>query len=129
MGLSGLFARPEDRPAPDGRKQKSSGGRDPKPKRKGKRRGRSFFGGLFYWGFVLSIWAAIGVAGLVAYHATKLPPIDQLAVPKRPPNIAILASDGSLLANRGETGGRTVTLKELPPYLPKAFVAIEDHRF
>ena len=56
-------------------------------------------------------------------------PIDQLAVPKRPPNIAILASDGTLLANRGETGGRTVALKELPPYLPKAFVAIEDRRF
>jgi penicillin-binding protein 1A len=72
---------------------------------------------------------AIGVAGLVAYHATQLPPIDQLAVPKRPPNVAILASDGSLLANRGETGGRTVVLKELPPYLPKAFVAIEDRRF
>ena len=50
-------------------------------------------------------------------------------MPKRPPNIAILASDGSLLANRGETGGRTVALKELPPYLPKAFVAIEDRRF
>ena len=46
-----------------------------------------------------------------------------------PPNIAILASDGTLLANRGETGGRTVALKELPPYLPKAFVAIEDRRF
>ena len=59
----------------------------------------------------------------------SLPPIDQLAVPKRPPNVAILASDGTLLANRGETGGRTITLKELPPYLPKAFVAIEDRRF
>ncbi|WP_163297317.1 transglycosylase domain-containing protein, partial [Enterobacter hormaechei] len=54
---------------------------------------------------------------------------DQLAVPKRPPNIAILASDGSLLANRGETGGRVVSIKELPPYLPRAFVAIEDRRF
>jgi len=28
-----------------------------------------------------------------------------------------------------ETGGRTVSIKELPPYLPKAFVAIEDRRF
>ncbi len=78
---------------------------------------------------VLGLWASIGLAGVIAYHASQLPPIDQLAVPKRPPNIAILASDGSLLANRGETGGRTVALKELPPYLPKAFVAIEDRRF
>jgi penicillin-binding protein 1A len=78
---------------------------------------------------VLGLWVVIGVAGLVAYHAAQLPPIDQIAVPKRPPNIAILASDGSLIANRGETGGRTVNIKELPPYLPKAFVAIEDRRF
>ena len=58
-----------------------------------------------------------------------MPPIDQLAVPKRPPNIAILADDGALLANRGDTGGAAVHLSDLPPYLPKAFVAIEDRRF
>jgi len=85
--------------------------------------------GLFYWGFVLSVWGAIGFVGLVAWHAAQLPPIDQLAVPKRPPNIAILAEDGSLLANRGDTGGPAVHIRELPPYLPKAFVAIEDRRF
>jgi penicillin-binding protein 1A len=33
------------------------------------------------------------------------------------------------MANRGDTGGRAVTFKELPPYLPKAFIAIEDRRF
>ena len=50
-------------------------------------------------------------------------------MPKRPPNIAILAQDGTLLANRGDTGGPAIHLRELPPYLPKAFVAIEDRRF
>ncbi len=90
---------------------------------------RTILGHLVYWSAVAGLWMLIGVVGLIVYHASKLPPIDQLAVPKRPPNIAILAADGSLLANRGETGGRTVTLKELPPYLPKAFVAIEDRRF
>src|SRR5215218_3233686 len=111
--------------APTRRGGDHSGGRRPK------RQGGivSVFGRLVYLGFVLCLWGLIGVAGLVAYHASQLPPIDQLTVPKRPPNIAIMASDGSLLANRGETGGRTVTLKELPPYLPKAFVAIEDRRF
>jgi penicillin-binding protein 1A len=97
-----------------------------KPKRKAR---RPLLGRLIYAGLVLSLWGVIAVAGLVAYHASQLPPIDQLAVPKRPPNIAILASDGSLLANRGETGGRVVSIKELPPYLPRAFVAIEDRRF
>ncbi|MDP4021856.1 transglycosylase domain-containing protein [Methylobacterium sp. NEAU 140] len=92
-------------------------------------RRRSWLGRIVYGCVVLGLWAAIGLAGLVAYHASQLPPIDQLSVPKRPPNIAILASDGSLLANRGETGGRVVSIKELPPYLPRAFVAIEDRRF
>jgi penicillin-binding protein 1A len=108
------------------RREKRSGGGG--GRRRG-RRGRSFLGGLFYWTLVLGLWCAIGLGGLVAYHAAQLPPINQLTVPKRPPNIAILAADGSLLANRGETGGRTVTLGEVPPYLPKAFVAIEDRRF
>ena len=94
-----------------------------------KARGRSLLGRLFSAVLVIAIWGAIAVSAVVAYHATQLPPIDQLAVPKRPPNVAILASDGSLLANRGETGGRSVALKELPTYLPRAFVAIEDRRF
>ncbi len=93
------------------------------------KRRRSLGGRIVYGTVVIGLWGFIAVAGVVAYYAARLPPIDQLAVPKRPPNIAILASDGSLLANRGETGGRTVTLKELPPYLPKAFIAIEDRRF
>src|SRR5829696_3373208 len=93
------------------------------------RKRRSILRRLVYGAVVAGIWAVIAVSGIIAYHAAQLPPIDQLAVPKRPPNIAILAADGTLLANRGETGGRTVGLKELPPYLPKAFVAIEDRRF
>ncbi|WP_236044205.1 transglycosylase domain-containing protein, partial [Methylobacterium ajmalii] len=94
-----------------------------------RRRRRSFLGSLVYGTVILGLWGLVAVAGIVAYHASQLPPIDQLAVPKRPPNIAILAADGSLLANRGETGGRTVSIRELPPYLPRAFVAIEDRRF
>lgn len=90
---------------------------------------RSLIGRLFYWSVVIGLWGIIALGVLVAYHASKLPPIDQLAVPKRPPNIAILGSDGTLLANRGETGGREISLSELPPYLPQAFIAIEDRRF
>jgi penicillin-binding protein 1A len=116
------------KPRRAGSDRKAGGGKPPRG-RKGSSSRRSILGRLVYGGIVLGIWAVIAIAGLIAYHAAQLPPIDQLAVPKRAPNIAILAADGTLLANRGETGGRTVSLKELPPHLPRAFIAIEDRRF
>ena len=126
-----LRADPADRPqrrAKSGGSKSASRGSGGGRRRSGPKR-RSFLGRMVYWVFVLGIWGVVGVAGLFAYYASQLPPIDQLAVPKRPPNIAILAADGTLLANRGDTGGAAVRLSELPPYLPKAFVAIEDRRF
>src|ERR1700730_6769964 len=84
---------------------------------------------ILYWGMIATVWTGIAGAGVIAYQATKLPPIDALAVPKRPPNIALLDENGVLLANRGDTGGAAVQIADLPPYLPKAFVAIEDRRF
>jgi penicillin-binding protein 1A len=100
----------------------------PKP-RKPKRRRRSLFGFLFYYGIVASVWGFVALGAIVAWHAVQLPPIDKLAVPKRPPNIAIMSDEGTLIANRGDTGGPAVNLADIPTYLPKAFVAIEDHRF
>lgn len=90
---------------------------------------RSWIGRLFYWGIVMGLWGLIALTALFGYYALRLPPIQNLAVPKRPPNVEIVAMDGTLLANRGETGGSEVRLEELPPYVGKAFVAIEDHRF
>lgn len=114
----------EDAAAHRPRKRKAAT-KDKKPRK----RRRSFLGFLFYYGAVTAVWGFIIIAGVVAWHAVQLPPIDKLAVPKRPPNIAIMSDDGTLLANRGDTGGPAINLKDLPPYVPKAFVAIEDHRF
>ena len=122
-----LRADPADRPPNVGRKKKSARPRSASSPRRKRR--RSAVGHLAYWGLVLSVWGVVALGALVAYNASQLPPIDQLAVPRRPPNIAILSDDGSLIANRGDTGGPAVRLIDLPPYLPKAFVAIEDKRF
>ena len=122
-----IHADPDDRIG-GGRGRVSRNKRARSPQAKGRRR-PSFIRRLFRWGIVACIWGMIGTVGLFAYYASLLPPIDQLAVPKRPPNIAILADDGSLIANRGDTGGAAVRLMDLPTYLPKAFVAIEDRRF
>ncbi|MGE0287156.1 MAG: transglycosylase domain-containing protein [Bradyrhizobium sp.] len=84
---------------------------------------------LIYWGAVLSLWAVIAIFGAVIWVGAHLPPIQSLEIPKRPPIIQIVGLDGSVLATRGEMAGSNVALKDLPPYLPKAFIAIEDRRF
>jgi len=100
--------------------------RDDPPRR---RRRRGFFGRLVIWGVTLSIWGLIVVAGIIAWYAAHLPPTHTLEVPPRPPNIAILAADGTELANRGDTGGAAVQLKSLPRHVSQALIAIEDRRF
>src|SRR5579871_6683158 len=99
------------------------------PRRRSKSRGSLPIGRLFYWGVVLSLWGAIAAVGLVVWVGAHLPAIQSLEIPKRPPTIQIAAADGSVIATRGEMPGANVALKDLPPYLPKAFIAIEDRRF
>src|SRR5499427_3328842 len=101
---------------------------DAAPRRAAKRQPRGL-PRLVYWSLVLGLWVVIAAAGTMVWVAISLPPIQSLEIPKRPPQIEIVGSDGKPLATRGEMHGATVTLKELPPYLPRAFVAIEDRRF
>ena len=108
----------------------------PRPRRKRKKsakkrggRKRSVIGRTIYWSLVLALWLLIGGAGTVAYVGAHLPPIQSLEIPPRPPSIQIVDADGRALAVRGDMGGAVLNLKDLPSYLPKAFVAIEDRRF
>ncbi|MCK1357387.1 penicillin-binding protein 1A [Bradyrhizobium sp. 199] len=110
------------------RERKAQAGRSG-AKRRSKSRGGFGLGRLVYWGAVLSLWGVIAVIGVVIYVGAHLPPIQSLEIPKRPPTIQIVGIDGSMLAQRGEMAGANVALQDLPPYLPKAFIAIEDRRF
>jgi penicillin-binding protein 1A len=116
----------DDDDAPRERKPRARRGGSKRRSRGGSRRGLVR---LFYWGVVLGLWAAIGLVGVIVWVGAHLPPIQALEIPKRPPTIEIVGFDGSVLATRGEMPGANVSLKELPPYLPKAFIAIEDRRF
>jgi penicillin-binding protein 1A len=114
-----VSSKPLSKP-PARRKRKSSRGG-------GKR--RSLLVRLTYWCLVLGLWAAIGGIGTLAWVGAHLPAIQSLEIPKRPPSIQINDVHGRALARRGDMAGEILTLKELPNYVPKAFVAIEDRRF
>jgi penicillin-binding protein 1A len=116
----------DDDDAPRERRPRAQRGRS---KRRSRARSRRGLVRLFYWGVVLGLWAAIALVGVIVWVGAHLPPIQALEIPKRPPTIEITGFDGSVLATRGEMPGANVSLKELPPYLPKAFIAIEDRRF
>ncbi|OLP45221.1 PBP1A family penicillin-binding protein [Rhizobium oryziradicis] len=109
---------------------------DEPPPRKARRRERANSTGLFgwirrlfYWCIVFGIWGTIGVVGMVIYFASQMPSASTWQVPARAPNIKIVATDGTLIANRGVTGGEALPLDEMSPYMPEAIVAIEDKRF
>ncbi len=94
-----------------------------------KRQGGGGFRRALYWLVIIGVWCTVALGGVVAYYGARLPSITSWEVPARPPNIKVLANDGRLIANRGDTGGETVKLDDLPPYLPQAVIAIEDRRF
>jgi penicillin-binding protein 1A len=131
-------AKPEGerrrRPASPDRARRSEPAPDRAPRRSRRgsgsgRKGRTRGIRLIYWAVVFALWLVIAGIAAIIWVGAHLPPIQSLEIPKRPPSISILGADGRVLATRGDMGGAAVPLKELPAYLPQAFIAIEDRRF
>ena len=121
---------PESKPRAGSNGAARKNGKSGKKRRK-RRRWRFHFNPrrLAYWVFVLAIWGVLGLVALFIVVSLRLPPLQTLVVPQRPPSVTILGFDGKPLATRGEMGGESIPIKALPPYLPQAFVAIEDRRY
>jgi len=103
--MAGKKARRESAAAP-APAAKQEGARNSRP---ASARGRKRGGGggralrrLFYWSLVLGLWAVIAAIGTVAFVVSTLPPIQSLEVPKRPPTVEIVGTDGRPLVLRGE---------------------------
>ncbi|HEV2364171.1 MAG TPA: PBP1A family penicillin-binding protein [Caulobacteraceae bacterium] len=90
---------------------------------------RSPLKALFYWAAVAAVWALIFIAGFVAVFATDLPDTSHLYDVKRQPSITYLDRSGSVIAVRGSQYAPPADLDRLPPYVPAAFIAIEDRQF
>jgi penicillin-binding protein 1A len=117
------------RPAGDSVKQSKRGVDARRSTRRSGRGRRSILGRLFYWSLVLGVWSAVSVAAVTVWIGAHLPPIQSFEIPKRPPTIEIVGLGGRVLATRGDMPGASLSLSELPPYLPQAFIAVEDRRF
>ena len=92
-------------------------------------RGWAVFGAVFA---VLLMVAAGGAAWVWKAYVETTPAIPSRAAlwsVGRLPGMTFLDRNGATLAIRGAHHGHPVSLKTLPPYVPQAFLAVEDRRF
>ncbi|MBE7217038.1 MAG: PBP1A family penicillin-binding protein [Caulobacteraceae bacterium] len=76
----------------------------------------------------------LGLLALFAWRVLvadlpAVPPPDVLWSLNRPPGMTFVDRAGAVIAVRGSRHGAPVSLKALPPYVPRAFLAVEDRRF
>ncbi len=79
--------------------------------------------------FVVGLWCAIALGGLIAWYAAELPGIIDDPHFERKYAVTVEAYDGSTVARYGELKGVSIDVKDLPPHLIKAVLATEDRRF
>ena len=80
-------------------------------------------------------WTGRGImAGLALFVAligwlTITAPLSKSLEPIAPPQVTLLASDGTPIARQGAIVEAPVKVADLPPHVVEAFIAIEDRRF
>ena len=93
-------------------------------------RGRPLFSAfsLLYWSSVAVLWASIALGGLLLFYTATLPDPLVAGLKQRGQAIKVLASDGTVIAERGLVKDY-VRLEQLPKFVSQAVIAIEDRRF
>src|SRR5881394_3866551 len=84
------------------------------------------------WPYVLLMlggWGVIFGAIFFSHFVSGLPDVGNLMVNARSQDVTILDDRGRMIARRGLTQGRMVRARDLPDYVPNAFIAIEDRHF
>jgi penicillin-binding protein 1A len=80
-------------------------------------------------GIIAAIWGAVALGLAAVWFTWDLPnPATAVTSPRRPA-ILLLDPAGALVARFGDAAGQVVLPQNLPPYVPAAFIAIEDKRF
>jgi penicillin-binding protein 1A len=84
---------------------------------------------LLRWGFIGSIWAILVGVVVVLWFARDLPRPESALDATRRPSLTLQDRSGRTFATFGDLVGERLHLKDFPPQLPSAVVAVEDHRF
>ncbi|MBU7579004.1 MAG: transglycosylase domain-containing protein [Porphyrobacter sp.] len=80
-------------------------------------------------------WTGRGVLAFLATFALLIgwlpfpAPLSKSLEPIAPPQVTLLASDGTPIARQGAVVEAPVKVADLPPHVIQAFIAIEDRRF
>ncbi|MBX7541008.1 transglycosylase domain-containing protein [Qipengyuania sphaerica] len=89
----------------------------------------TWFGRRKRWWIVRAIAALIGLFILIVAWLAVTAPLNKSLEPIAPPQITLLASDGTPIARNGAIVDEPVDVDTLPPHVVEAFLAIEDRRF
>ena len=84
---------------------------------------------LLAWLVMLVIWGLIALGGMLLWYAYDLPRPEAALDAARRPSMTLQDQQGRIFATFGDVVGDPLRLKDLPPYLPAAAVAVEDRRF
>lgn len=83
---------------------------------------------LFYWLLLAIGFIVLVLAGILYYYSRILPDPRAMALQHQPPNLRILATNGTFIAERGMRR-EYVPYDRFPQHLINAVIATEDRRF
>jgi penicillin-binding protein 1A len=81
------------------------------------------------YGTIAVIWSVVVLSLAALWFTWDLPDPARAVTQARRPAILLLDPSGRLVARFGDVSGNVVLPSQLPPYVPAAFIAIEDRRF
>jgi penicillin-binding protein 1A len=86
-------------------------------------------GRLLRLGIILAVWGLVVLSVVVLWAAYDLPRPESAMDAERRPALVLQDRGGQTFATFGDLVGEALRLSDLPPELPAALVAVEDHRF
>lgn len=81
------------------------------------------------WWIGRAVLAASALLALLFAWLLITAPLSKSLEPIAPPQVTLLASDGTPIARSGAMVALPVRIADLPPHVSQAFIAIEDRRF